>query len=114
MHQALKRVAIECVVVVLVHEQGNSADHASGLARELVLEHNDVQVDVARVDEDGHAGGANEANLLVEDEAEDGTNNECGNGLHDCTEGDAHEAIDLLRVVGERGRPAATGSTVYV
>ena len=78
-------------------------DHAGGLACELVLEHNNVQVDVAHADEDGHVGGANEANLLVEDEAEDGTNNECGNGLHNCTEGDAHEAIDLLRVVRERG-----------
>ena len=69
----------------------------------LVLEYDNVQADVARADKDGHAGDADEANLLVEDEAEDGTNNECGNGLHDCTEGDTHEAIDLLRVVGERG-----------
>ena len=62
-----------------------------------------MQADVARADEDGHAGDADEANLLVEDEAEDGTNDKYGNGMHDCTEGDAYEAIDLLQVVGECG-----------
>ena len=73
-----------------------------------------MQVDVAGGDEDGCAGDANEANLPDGDEAEDGADGKHGDGLHDCTEGDACEAIDLLRVVGERGRPAATGSTVYV
>ena len=69
----------------------------------LVLEYDDAQADVARTDKDGHAGDADEANLLVEDEAEDGTDDECGNGLHDHAEGDACKAIDLLWVVGERG-----------
>ena len=34
-HQALERVTIEYAAVVLVHEQGDGADHVGGLAHEL-------------------------------------------------------------------------------
>ena len=117
-HGALERVAVERAAVVLARERGDGADRARGLARELrgrlmgllivlVLEHDDAQADVARGDEDGRAGDADEADLLVEDEAEDGADDERGDGLHDRAEGDAHKAIDLLRVVEERGGECA-------
>ena len=65
------------------------------------------ETDVAGRDEDGRAGDTDEAELPVEDEAEDGADGERRDTLHDRAERDASEAVDLLRVVAERRRELA-------
>jgi hypothetical protein len=80
----------------------------------LVLQHDDLQTDVPGSNEERGAGKADKTDTPREDDTEDDADDEGGDGLHDGTERDAGETVDLLRVIRKRGYEPARAVLILV
>lgn len=72
----------------------------SSLVR-LIFEDDDAKTDVTCADDEGYATDPYCGEFRPKDEPDDHTDDDGGNGLDDCSEGDTSETVHFLRVIGQ-------------